>query len=327
VVEPPQDTITIWSLENLTLIASLSVPGETFPALAWSRDGSRLYAGSRSGIVHSWSSQDWVRQPATTAASSEIGALITVGNRQLLSGHSDGGVNLIDPIAGSVLHLSDLDDVSVTYIDGKQSGEISVLAANAEGTLIAAGAVDGSLAIWNSSGELLSKRQVTLPQVPGGHINFNIASILFGIGQDVILVDSYDGSMTAWGITGETPVTTLSDVNGESVRGISWSPGGEYIAATGAEWGGLRVYSSTNFQLVTALGSGTSTGNTTCWSPDGHRVATADASGLVTIWTVDPTVAEFSVQFPHAVWECRWNDTSDMILVNGVGPLAISRIP
>ncbi|MCX4794328.1 hypothetical protein OG497_09380 [Streptomyces sp. NBC_01242] len=71
------------------------------------------------------------------------------------------------------------------------------------------------------------------------------------------------------------------------VRGIAWSPDGQFIA-TGSDDRTLRVWSASSFEEIAIVGVHQGKVTSVAWSHDSTRLLTASFDGTAHIWAAAP---------------------------------------
>jgi len=231
------------------------VNGEAY-AVAFSPDGSRVLAGTRSNVVKLWDAatgevvrtfsghKDWVND----VAFSPDGTMVVSGSKdrtlklwdvesgsdlRTLAGHK-GWVNGVafSPDGSKVASVSDDQTVKIWDVaTGEQLASLTghkdwilAVAFSADGTLVASGGRDKVVKVWDvSSGELV--RTLT------GHTDW-VNAVAFSPDRKLLASASDDRRVKLWDVESGKNVKTLSG-HGGWVVGVAFSPdGSELVSAS-----------------------------------------------------------------------------------------------
>lgn len=232
-------------------------------SLAWSEDGTRLYAGS-SPAIFSFS----VPEPGTTDAvePSSSTEVPPVDLQDVIGLSTVPGTGRIAATAfGGAAYL--LADDPLRIIEGPLLHDNITLdnAASPDGTLLAVAAFDSTV-VW-----ALDANPTGLPERLAS-VATDSVNVAFTADGDLLTVGE-DGAFTRWEIAPQSPVITPAPDLGPGVP--TYSPDG----ATLAMWGfgkGVRVYDGNSLDLLSTLDvpdAETASLGGVAFYPDGERVA------------------------------------------------------
>jgi WD40 repeat protein len=152
-------------------------------------------------------------------------------------------------------------------------GRILSLAFSGDGALLAAGAEDGSIRLW----ETASRAQLALLEGGGGRV----LDLVFDPAAGLLAAASQDGRVRLWAPSSSAPAATLAEAGGP-VRALGIAPDGRLLA-TGAEDGRLRLWDIAGGPAAAApLGSlnlGAGQIVSLAFSGDGRRLAAGTSDG------------------------------------------------
>ena len=230
-------SVQVWNAITGQAGAALSTGREDgLTALAVNADGSLIAAGDTAGFVHVWASADQTPFVSFAAHTGAVRSLALQPDARLLAtGGDDGNVylwNLDDPATvqtlaaegvpvgamqfspgGDQLAFTNADNgVTIVALDEAgasaddldlptQSGGLTTVAFSPDGSLLAAGGVDGHVWLWHLS------QPARPPQLWEAHPN-EINVLVFGADRNQLLTASADYSVRLWNPTAvvKTPV-------------------------------------------------------------------------------------------------------------------------
>ncbi len=201
---------------------------------------------------------------------------------------------------------------------GGLSAPVNSVAFSADGHLIAAGGMDGTVRVWQrSDGQLFSTFQSAsnlvssvafspdgLYLAAGGQDEFvrmwslldgaeealsgptaAVRSVAFSPGGEMLAAASDDGVVYVWRLEEGAAPVLVSLLGGHTsyVTDVAFSPNGEQIAA-GGEDDTLRIWNVADGTLVATLTGHTGAVNALAFSPDGRNLASVSADHTVRLW-------------------------------------------
>ena len=190
----------------------------------------------------------------------------------LLAFGSGREVKIADPDTGRILRI----------LRGHQY-VVTAVAYSHDGTLIAAGADDGAVHIWDAAS---GARRTTLAAysrkgggLPLAH-KLSVTAVAFSP-DGAIATGSADGAVTVWGVSPGSS-RDLHTANG-AVRTVAFSPDGILLATasnglyshTGYTNGEVSIWDAASGTRLSRLAQGKSTVEAVAFSPDGNLIAVA----------------------------------------------------
>ncbi len=262
-----------WNLATRELARRIPVEDAFIAALAQTRDGTLLVAGSSSGRLHLLEAAagvvEWSSDPVGPDA--EIWWLdLSPDDRQVVAGCSDGTLRLLDLKERRWL------DTPIPALPRAVEG----VCFSPDGATLGTCGNDGGVALWRTADwHLLWRRE---------HVAATCRTIAFSPDGRRLVHGNSDGTVHLRSVKdGRLVLPPLAGHHGR-VETVAYSPDGTRLF-TGAQDGTVKVWDTETGTLLVTLPVTT---RSPVWevavSPDGTRVAAADGEGTVTVWFGEP---------------------------------------
>lgn len=195
----------------------------------------------------------------------------------------------------------------VTYT--RHSNTIDALAWSPDGSLIASGAWDNTVQVWDTA-------TGTQRLVFTGHSD-HVISVAWSPDGRRVASASDDGTAKVWDAQSGAEITTYAGHAGSSVWSVAWSPDGSLIASGGRD-NTAQVWNPTTGQRLHLYAGHTDAVRSVCWSPDGSRLATASYDQTARVWDVasETTLGEYTGH-TDKVWVVSWSGDGKSIASGG----------
>ncbi|KAG8934376.1 hypothetical protein FRC02_010121 [Tulasnella sp. 418] len=202
------ETVCIWDAVTGTLIKRLEGHTEYVQSVAFSHDSRQIVSGSRDKTVCIWDAVTGTLIKRLEGHTEYVQSVaFSHDSRQIVSGSRDKTVCIWDAVTGTLIkrlegHTDYVQSVAFSH-DSRQivSGSYSV-AFSPDGTRIASGTEDGTIAIWDAKTGILVRKLE-------GHSGW-VNSVAFSPDGMLIASGSDDGDVATWDTTqGSGPVKKL----------------------------------------------------------------------------------------------------------------------
>jgi WD40 repeat protein len=223
---------SLWSAATGNLLARLHDPGsptgKEVDSLAFSPDGHTLATADGNGNTTLWNIGPGNRVTRGVSLTDPAGAgvysVAFASNGMLATGDYDGRVYLWDVASGTVTATFSVPGGSCTL--SNICDAVSGLAFNDDGSVLAAGSINGNAVLWSVSG----KQEAAIAGAGGPAI----WGMSFG-GAGTLAVASADGRLDIWKVTGLTATLagSLADPHSGSdgIGAVAVSADGRYLVA------------------------------------------------------------------------------------------------
>jgi WD40 repeat protein len=311
-------TVIIWNVSTGAALETLSGHSSWVQAIAFSPDGRTLASGSWDQTVKIWDVPSGHELRTLSGHTGRINTVqFTADGKTVLSAGDKGIVELWDLASGNELRTISVmhgmiksialspdgrriavgsDGVTLwdfatgsSVVNGPTSESRTVYSAafSQNGTLLATGAGNGSLSIWN----VITGSRVRAAASSNGELDsvaFSPAGDFVAAGGDNSVIDLWDG--------GGEHVSRRTFVRDGDIMSLAFSPSGAVLASgtwnalgvqLGGDNGGIQLWDAISGRRINTLTAAKIGIFSLAFSPSGDRLAAGSGEGLIEIW--DPT--------------------------------------
>ena len=289
-------TTRVWDVANDRCVAVLRHPLRV-NGVAWSDDGSDLATVSADAILRVWSPVDGGGAGELVGHRDAIWSVACLSGDRFVTASADATARVWDAgeRAEPVMHCGREDGVGVRGV-----------VCSPDGLLAATSTAQGQVRLWNMATCAVER---DLPTVRG-----RVNAVDFSPAGDVVAAACGDGSVRLYRVDNATEIERLA-VHAGPAFAVAFSPDGQRIATAGAEpqaaegeQGAVRIQP---LMQTARLGEGDivrlphpARAHGAAWSPDGRRLVTACADGLVREW--DALVGSLRGAFEGHADDVNW---------------------
>lgn len=248
-----------------------------FNAVAFSPDGHWMAAGSRDKSVKLWDLETGESLPAKEGHGGYVTAVVFQPgkpSRRMISASTDGTIKVWDPL------LSKPIDTLPGHIDPQRptrTFQIGALAVGGKGKLLASGATDKRIALWN----------LDAPKSPPRYLaehKAEVTSVAISADERLVASASADGTVRVWDVELGTSVR-MNEAPAEAFFSIALSPDGKLVAAGGKD-NKILIWEVESRRLLHTIPGHTAEVLSVQFSPDGVHLASTSADKTARTWSV-----------------------------------------
>ncbi len=269
-----EGSVKLWDMETGEAVRVF--PGQTgkVRSVAWMPDGSAVISGGGRGVLVQDAKTGAIRRSLEMAAGKAAdGIAVSPDGKLIVAINNDGAVRGFNA------------DTGATSFDGRQPTRLLQVAISPDGIAFATAQNDGSIGLWStSSGKLSETRSGHMGPVdaiawaPDGRVLFSVAD---------------DRTVKMWPMGTKNAVATAAEATDE-VWGVATEPRGKHVATVSKD-GYLRVYDALSLEIKGRADVSLGAANgpvlppvpAVAFAPDGIRLVTGSAQGMISFLTLD----------------------------------------
>ena len=307
-----ESAIRVWDLTTHSVRMTLAGHRAYVHALAFSPDGARLASGGEDGEIFIWRVADGRRLATLQGYNGSVyfvkfspdGERLVAGGQdqfmvvwdlessepsepsEHLFGHNNGLLDAVfsqkDERLVSVAFedkfiVWDLGILPHSWLYTGHSADATAIAVSSDGTMVAAGADDGAVRLWNVATGEAQTAQESYPE--------EIQAVAFSKNGDRMIWAADDDIVTVWDRRSGELLREMEER--ERVRSLALSPNGQVLASTVANLSAIALWDPESGERIGELSDPGIADNPTsmAFSPDGMLLLAAGWAG-VHIWDV-----------------------------------------
>jgi WD40 repeat protein len=282
------NSITIWDvtdLNNLRILETLDMSAEMVTSLEFNPDGSTLVSGEIDGSITFWDTEWFARigEPVKSTLGMIYDLAFSPDGKILAS--DGGGPN---PRDKAIVLWNARNRTQIKTLIGHSDAVVSV-DFNLDGTILASGSADNTIALW----KIISDENENIPDyLPMGHLleapaslqgNWRPLEIVFSHDMRYLAVNLYSGSVLIWDLSTLSVTRTYSPLGAKSLN-IAFNPVINMLAiGTSANQIAILDVNSNSFSCtidnvkISYL----------AFSADGETLTSEDEDGNISLWNTE----------------------------------------
>lgn len=267
--------VHLWRTGSTTPLRTFRAHTDLVRSVSWSPDGASVASVGDDGMTRVWNAETLQEVLRLETGPGRSIAWSPDGNRLAIAGAS-GELQISNSADGALLQSAQLRTT------------LSSLSWSPDGKTVVAGGINGMTTRWDAgTGTMVAKMYVSWPA------RNDVNGITWSPhGRLVAMAHGARGMGGAmlWNPATGTVAATLTNVGGW-LRGIGWSPDGQWLAV-GGEDGIVRIQNVETSEIKATLPTDSKPIWSVAWSPDGRRLAAGNTGaagpprigGTITVW-------------------------------------------
>lgn len=198
----------------------------------------------------------------------------------------------------------------------EQSAQISSIAFNYDGTLLASGSVDGTITVWDvSTGNVITSLNGHDGKISGGVLGLSFhpsRNLLASSSGDM---QQSDNTVKLWDLESESPENVLSGHNWQ-VTDVAFSPDGQLLASSDGE-GAINIWGVAMGQLLHSIEEHQDWVLDIQFNPAGDSLVSVGRDKNVFIWDIPSgdLIASFHGH-TNAVYSANFNSDGTLLITS-----------
>ncbi|MEZ2286042.1 protein kinase [Microcoleus sp.] len=265
-ISSPSSSASGSSLENVSLVKTLTGHSDWVRSVAISPDGQTLVSGGGDNTIKIWNlATGNLIRTLSGHSSTVFSVAISPDGQTLVSGSVDKTIKIWNLATGNLIRT----------LSGHSSTVFSV-AISPDGQTLVSGSYDNTIKIWNlATGNLI--------RTLSGH-SYSVPDVAISPDGQTLVSGSVDDTIKIWNLATGNLIRTLSG-HSYSVYSVAISPDGQTLVSGGGD-NTIKIWNLATGNLIRTLSGHSNSVRSVAISPDGQTLVSGSDDKTIKIWRV-----------------------------------------
>ena len=265
-VSSPRSSASRSSLENVSLVKTITGHSDLVRSVAISPDGQTLVSDSVDNTIKIWNLATGNLIRTLSGHSYQVYSIpISPDGQTLVSGDIDNTIKIWNLATGNLIRT----------LSG-HSHWVDSVAISPDGQTLVSGSIDDTIKIWNlATGNLI--------RTLSGHSN-DVMSVAISPDGQTLVSGSVDNTIKIWNLATGNLISTLSG-HSDPVTSVAISPDGQTLVSGGYDKT-IKIWNLATGNLIRTLSGHSNDVMSVAISPDGQTLVSGSVDNTIKIWNL-----------------------------------------